>query len=52
MARNAEEKSNGKLCGIGSMITKLYRLNCELATQQHNTEEHPTVTSEGNNMDL
>ena len=52
MARNAEEKSNGKLCGMGSMINKLYRLNCKLATEQHNTKEHAAVTSEGNNMDL
>ena len=24
------ENANGKLCGMGSMINKLYRLNCEL----------------------
>ena len=37
---------------MGSMTGKLQRLNCELATQLHNTEEHAAVTSEGNNMDL
>ena len=46
------EDANGKLCGMGSMIDKLYRLNCELATQQHNTKEHAAVISEGNDMDL
>ena len=43
---------NEKLYGMDSMIDKLYRLNCELATQQHNTEDHAAVTSEGNNIDL
>ena len=46
------EDANGKLCGMGSIIDKLYRLNCELATRQHNNKDHAVVTSEGTDMDL
>ena len=44
--------SNGKLCGIGSLIEKLYRLNCEFAPVEHNIREHVAVASEDNDMDL
>ena len=43
---------NGKLCGIGSMIDKLYRLDSELAPVEHNIREHAAVASENHDMNL
>ena len=43
---------NGRLCGIGSMISKLYRLNCELASTEHDIREHAALASGNNDMDL
>ena len=43
------QDSNGKLCGMGSMTDKLYRLNCKLATVEHDISEH---VRECNDMNL
>jgi len=44
--------SSGKLCGTGSLIDKLYRLDCKLSSELHSTGETAAMTTTSNEMNL
>ena len=44
--------SKGNLCGTGSLIDKLYKLDCELAATEHNSIQHTALVSENTDLDL
>ena len=44
--------SSGKLCGSGTLVDKLYKLDCELASELHNVGEKAAMAVASCDMDL
>ena len=44
--------SKGSLCGTGSLIDKLYKLDYEIAATEHKSRQHAAMVSENTDVDL